>query len=174
VLFFIGQVLRQAGEDYTEGRKKEESLKTEYLMLNKQKKLGNGNKKTTDRMYDILKELDIFWTAEEFWFDFDEFGESPADAFWEKWHLDWAGWSLDGFRRMVKEGKINKTAFHADKGRTDADNERAEQIQRVLDNIRNRKGGINRGSGEGSTSGVGSGDSESLGREAVALAGCVC
>lgn len=174
-LSLLGQILRQAGADYIDGKEKIEKWKQEYL--EKKKILNNlkGNEKDKLRltMYRLEEKMNIFWCAEEFWFDIDEFGESPADAFWEKWCLEWAGWDLNGFRRMVKDGRMLLIAPQGDKN---ADNTGTEQMvgQEVLLNRGDWKRGELGGSGNGGAFRTSSGDCPASLGKAVELAGCVC
>jgi hypothetical protein len=173
-LSLLGQILRQSGADYIDGKDKIEGWKQKYKELMRERKKSGASNKLRQKLYDLEQKMNEFWSAEEFWFDFDETGETPADAFWEKWALNWAEWDIEYFRRMVKEGKIQMTAPYEE--RKDVNNKGKEQLeqQRVLRNSGSWERGEFTGGNEGGTFRTGSGDCESIGREATLHAGCVC
>jgi hypothetical protein len=163
--------LRQTGADYIDGKDKIEGWKQKYKELMRERKKSGASNKLRQKLYDLEQKMNDFWCAEEFWFEKDEYGDTPADSFWEKWHLEWAGWDLDGFRRMVKEGRMLMIAPQGEG--TDAYNEGNEQARGLLDGNNGERrlfGGCN----ERGTSGIGFGDCEPVGREATFHAGCVC
>ena len=124
-------------------------------------------------MFNLREKMNDFWSAEEFWFDYDNEGETPADAFWEKWALNWANWDIEYFRRMVKEGKM---LMIAPKGEgTDAYNEGKELLfgRRILGDNDWERGSVGRSDEERAVRAC-LGDCEPVGREATFHAGCVC
>jgi hypothetical protein len=126
--------------------------------LAEKRKSSPANVKIHRDMFNLREKMNDFWSAEEFWFDYDNEGETPADAFWEKWALNWAGWDIEYFRRMVKEGKM---LMIAPKGEgTDAYNKGTEQMvgQGILGNSGSWERGDFAGSDEGGTFRTGSGD----------------
>jgi len=176
-LFMLSQILRQTAVDYIDGKEKVTVWRDEYIEKKKElDKIEFGKKNSSNiraQLYKLENKINDFLCAEEFWFDYDAYGDTPADAFWEKWHLEWAGWDLEGFRRMVKEGRV---VFIAPNGEgTDAYNERKKQCneQRVLDGDDWERGLLG-GSNKRRASGVGSRDCSDFVREATLHAGCVC
>lgn len=174
-LSLISQILRQSCEDYIEGKDKIEEWKQEWVRLKKKiKAIPFGQQDATgigSKMTELKNKMNIFWCAEEFWFDFNDFGESEADKFWDKYKVDYAGWDIDFFRAMLKRGIVKEMTI--DLGVIDANNERGKQDEGLLDdNDRERR--VFGGSGTDGAFGIGSRDCSKINEEATRYAGCVC
>jgi hypothetical protein len=172
-LILIAEILRQAGEDYNKGKKKIESLKKKFVETKIKMKGVNKASKEYRKLYNfaykMLTEIDNFFSLEEFWFG-DDCG---VDKYWEKKKLNLLGWDVEYFKRMVREGRINR------KGDINDCIQREEpERKRILEHSGDRAGhvrsGSTRGSDERRTFRTSSGDCSVSVGEATKYVGCVC
>ena len=174
-----GEMMRQEAVKYLKGKKQVLSWREQYWKLEEELRLDLDKKtKKYKRLYKnkitLLKKIDEYLQAEEFFFDDDN--PEGIEFYFEKYKLYYV-WSSDYIKRMVREGwadifKKRKVTRNVNNEGTDDKN--GEGLLGDQGGEGHFRTGSTVGCDEGGASGISFGDSAEIGREATLLAGCVC